>query len=153
MMVEPEFELRPARTADLAAVEEILKACDLPTAGVRDFIEEAYVVAVHDSETWGVAGIEPYGRYGLLRSVAVSPGFRGRGLGLALVADRLEWAGTRGLAAVFLLTTDAAEYFERLGFSRTDREKVPPEIEASPEFESICPESAIVMVKVLESPV
>jgi amino-acid N-acetyltransferase len=147
------FDIRPAQAGDWDSVEGLLIACDLPSKGVREYLGETYVVATHENSVIGIAGIEVYGEHGLLRSVAVSPAWRGKSLGGALVKERLAWAEAGGLTHVFLLTTDAAGYFEVLGFTPIDREDTPDEIKVSPEFASICPETAIVMVKPINTPV
>jgi amino-acid N-acetyltransferase len=107
-------------------------------------------VAVESGRLIGAAGVERYGSYGLLRSVVAAPDWRGRGIGEALVRDRLGWAERAGLEAVYLLTTTAMEYFPRLGFAAVERATAPAEIRASPEFSSVCPSSAVVMRRILE---
>jgi amino-acid N-acetyltransferase len=52
---------------------------------------------------------------------------------------------------VFLLTTTAEKFFPRFGFEQIAREDVPPSVQASVEFTSACPTSAIVMRKRLTS--
>jgi amino-acid N-acetyltransferase len=49
--------------------------------------------------------------------------------------------------ALYLLTTTAEGYFPKLGFERISRGDVPASIQASVEFTSACPASAIVMCK------
>jgi amino-acid N-acetyltransferase len=133
--------LRPAVAADFANVARLLEACDLPVEGVADQFGPNYVI----EQEAGVAGIEKHGRYGLLRSVAVAPEQRGKGLAQRLVRERLDWAAAEGLTAVYLLTTTAETYFAKLGFARVAREDVPAEIRAAREFASTCPSSSIVM--------
>ena len=137
--------------SDSPQVSALLAACGLPTSGVEERFPEAYAVAVAGEGLVAVAGVEVHGGHGLLRSVAVLPAWRGRSVGRGLVRDRLAWAETAGLPDVYLLTTDAEGYFERLGFTRVDRATVPVEVKASGEFASLCPESATVMVKRLLS--
>jgi N-acetylglutamate synthase-like GNAT family acetyltransferase len=103
---------------------------------------EAYVVARRDREVVGVAALDRYGRNGLLRTVAVAAQERGRGTGVALIADRLVRACNDGLDSVYLLTTTAAPLFRRFGFTAADRASVPAELAASPEFAALCPASA-----------
>jgi amino-acid N-acetyltransferase len=79
---------------------------------------------------------------GFLRSVAVAPEVRDRGVGRALVIDRVALAHAMRLNAVYLLTTTAADYFRTFGFSSASRDDVPPELSASPEFSGACPSSA-----------
>jgi amino-acid N-acetyltransferase len=80
-----------------------------------------------------------------LRSVAVAPGERGRGTGIALVADRLAMARANGLASVYLLTTTAAPLFRRFDFADADRAGAPAALTGSPEFAALCPASAACM--------
>jgi len=127
---------------ELAAVDALVRGSGLPTEVVRDQFPDAYVVARRGAEVVGVAALEIHDRSGLLRSVAVSPGERGRGTGIALVADRLATAWDGGLAQVYLLTTTAAPLFRRFGFADAERASAPPALAASPEFAALCPSSA-----------
>jgi amino-acid N-acetyltransferase len=135
------FELARAAREQLASVRELLAESGLPLAGLDDQFPAAYVVA-RQGALVGVAGLERYGDFGLLRSVAVSERFRNSGLGRLLVTDRLSAARAIGLQQIFLLTTTAAPYFEKLGFVPTPRTEVPPALATSIEFTTACPASA-----------
>jgi amino-acid N-acetyltransferase len=74
--------------------------------------------------------------------VVTAPGERGSGLGVVLTADRLVAARARGLTAVYLLTTTAADFYARFGFQPSPRAAVPAAVARCPEFASICPASA-----------
>ena len=137
--------LGPPGGAELAAIEALIRASALPTQVVRDRYPEAYVVARRAGEVVGVAALEAHEQSGLLRSVAVVPGERGRGTGIALVADRLAMAWAHGLASVHLLTTTAASLFRRFGFVDADRAAAPAALATSPEFAALCPSSATCM--------
>lgn len=139
------WHLRPAQAGDLAAVRVLLSASKLPPEGVEDQFGEPYVIAERGNEVVGVAGIERHGTHGLLRSVAVAPESRLRGVGAALVRDRLQWAEQAGVQSLYLLTTDAARYFHRYGFRAVARETAPPEIQRSREFAEMCPSTARLM--------
>ena len=130
---------------ELAAIDALIRASGLPAEVVGDGFPDAYVVARRGAEVVGVAALEPHDRAGLLRSVAVAPGERGRGTGIALVADRLAAAWANGLTSVYLLTTTAAPLFRRFGFADTHRASAPPALLASPEFAALCPSSATCM--------
>lgn len=143
---EAPWRLRPAREADFDAVAKLLSESELPTEGLRDQFGDSYVVAERGGTIVGAGGVEVYGPYGLLRSVAVSRGLRGERLGRVLVEDRMDWASDKKLRAVYLLTTTAAGFFEKLGFSAIGRDAVPDEIKISCEFSLVCPESAVAMV-------
>ncbi len=138
----PAPALRPARAADLPGVLDLLAAATLPVDGVAEGFAEGYAVAEAEGKLVAVIGIEPYGRVGLLRSAAVLPDYRGQGLGAELVRDRLAWARTRRLEALFLLTTTAEDYFPRFGFEPVTREALPPALSASAELRGACPDSA-----------
>jgi N-acetylglutamate synthase-like GNAT family acetyltransferase len=143
--------LRPAGPADLGPVERLIATADLPLDGLRDQFGDGYAVAVADGAIVGVEGIEVHGRDGLLRSAAVSPEWRGRGVGDALTRDRLAWAQQRGLDAVYLLTTTAGDWFPRFGFRPADRAEAPDAIQRSREFAEACPDSALFMKLQLET--
>src|SRR5688572_23192518 len=131
-------QLRTAVASDRAAVEELLRDAGLSVAGVADQFDHGFVVAESAGELVGAAGVETYGVHGLLRSVVVRPELRGRGLGEMLVLERMEWARAHGVEAVYLLTTAAAPFFARLGFSTTSRDVVPGSIARSSQFAEIC---------------
>jgi amino-acid N-acetyltransferase len=138
--------VRSARSDDLAAIQELLRDAGLPTDGVADWLPRFRVAEV-EGRIVAVAGMETYGPSALLRSVAVRPDWRGSGLGRLLVDDLLSDAESRGTHDVYLLTTTAEHYFPRLGFACIRREEVPELVQASVEFTSACPSSAVVMQK------
>lgn len=142
--------LRPAEGSDLPAVLVLLADAGLPSAGVEESLP-SFVVAKVDGRLVGVAGLEVHGRDGVLRSVAVDPACRGRGLGGRLTRRMLELADDAGLRRVYLLTTMAEEYFARYGFRRIDRSEASPEVRRSVEFREACPASAVAMALDLES--
>jgi amino-acid N-acetyltransferase len=136
---------RSATAADFAAVSSLLTSADLPTGGLESQFPDGYNVVEIDGVVRAAAGIEAYAGAGLLRSVVVDPTLRTRGVGRSLVAERLQWAKNRGLSEVYLLTTTAPDFFARLGFVRVERSTAPAAIQASSEFASICPSSAVCM--------
>jgi amino-acid N-acetyltransferase len=135
--------LDQAVAADLASVEELLRQAHLPTGGLADQFPQAYVLARAGGLVLGVAGLETYGEFGLLRSVAVRTDYQREGWGRRLVEDRLHHAREGGLTRVYLLTTTAARYFCRLGFEPAVRARAPDALARSPEFSSICPASSV----------
>ena len=152
MMPFPEasaWSLRTATSADRDVVLALIREANLPTEGVEDRFPVGYIVAESGGRVLAVAGLEQYGAFGLLRSVAVSPDWRRRGVGNALTERLLALARVMGFDAVYLLTTTAHTYFAGRGFRRVAREDVPGEIRASVEFASACPTSAICMFREL----
>jgi amino-acid N-acetyltransferase len=141
--------LRSAEQEDLVAIERLLTESNLPTAGVAEALH-SFVVAESAEDSGrivGVVGMELCGgNYGLLRSTAVTPEWRGSGLGRQLVERAIADAELRGVKALYLLTTTAERYFPSFGFATTTREGVPEAVKQSVEFCSACPASATVMV-------
>jgi amino-acid N-acetyltransferase len=142
------ISLRPATRGDLAAVERLLTASSLPLAGVAENLE-SFVVAEGGGTLVGVAGLEVCCNNALLRSTAVEPAWRGRGVGRKLVERVIADAESRGIRALYLLTTTAEQYFPSFGFARTTRDAVPEEVRATAEFQDACPASAVLMSREL----
>ena len=135
-----------AAAADLPAVRRLLERADLPLEGVAEHVD-TMVVAKDGDEVLGAAAVEMYDDGALLRSVVVSPAVRGRGLGRQLTEAALEVARARGSRMAFLLTTTAETFFPKFGFEQITRADVPASVQASIEFRSACPDSAVVMRK------
>lgn len=134
---------RPATANDLAAVLGLLEASGLPTAGISGHIGD-FLLALDDGVLVGCAGLEAYGRAGLLRSVAVARAQRSQGLGAHLTQKIIELARTKNLQSLSLLTT-AQTYFPRFGFVAIDRSDLPRALLASEEFKGACPDTAIAL--------
>ncbi|HSJ64660.1 MAG TPA: arsenic resistance N-acetyltransferase ArsN2 [Gemmatimonadaceae bacterium] len=145
--------MRSATRADVGAAERLLAACDLPVEDLAELLRDhaADFVVADDPGTPGelaaIAGLEVRGPHALLRSVAVRPEWRKRGVGDELVRHLVCEAESRGLRALYLLTMTAERYFPRLGFERIERDSVPAEIADTREFRSTCPASAIAMCR------
>jgi amino-acid N-acetyltransferase len=139
--------LRVARMADLPAIEQLLVSTGLPVAGVADSLSGFLVAESLDTRRIvGVVGLEICcDEYALLRSTAVEPEWRGSGLGRRLVERAIVEAESRGIKAMYLLTTTAERYFPSFGFVRTTRDAVPDDVKQSVEFREACPASATVM--------
>ncbi len=93
--------------------------------------------------------MERFGKYALLRSLAVAPSHRQRGLGQQLVARLERDARANGVEQLVLLTETAEKFFRAIGYEPIDRGYVPEEIKQSAEFRSLCPASAVCMSKSL----
>lgn len=135
-------EIRQAKPEDLAIVLRILKAADLPADGVADWLDNFIVAQTHTGIV-GIAGVERYGIYALLRSIVVLPNWRGCGLGRRLV-DAL-MSRLPEVKRVYLLTATADDFFCRLGFKEISWGELPEELRASKELQGACPRSATAM--------
>ena len=130
---------------DIAA---ILSAQNLPADDLPKVLDN-FFVAIDSENIIGVIGLEIYGAYGLLRSLAVIPGYQNKGIAGKLL-ERLEsLAVLKGLTTFYLLTETAPDYFIRKSFQQITRDEVPDEVKSSSEFSHVCPLSAIVMNKLL----
>lgn len=129
---------------DLAEVAQILERAGLPNADLREPGRRFYRLD-GDRGPVGIAGLEVHGADALLRSVVVLDEHRGSGAGRTLVAEINAEAERLGVERLWLLTTTAAAFFDRLGFTTIDRAIVPPTIQATSEFRELCPASAICM--------
>jgi amino-acid N-acetyltransferase len=137
-------ELAQATDSDLPEVLALLRRCELLEDGVREAVD-SFWVARSDRKLVACAGLEVYGMFGLLRSVAVDELARGGGLGAKLVERVATSARSRGLSDLFLLTTTAAGFFERRGFLVVERSAVPAQVAESWEFRVGCPQAAVAM--------
>ena len=138
----PEPELRPARPTEFDAIVGLLSAAELPVEDLNVTMLDGFIVATEGDVCVGVVGLEIYESNALLRSLAVEQQHRSRGLGTRLV-DAIETeVQTRGVTALYLLTTTATMFFERVGYTAHDRATVPPSIAATTEFSSLCPDTA-----------
>ena len=142
-------ELRPARSADLAAIEGLLESSGLPVEGVRE-AQGHFFVYLEGGTLLGAVGLELYGTAGLLRSTAVAASARKRGIAAALIERAVAHAREQGCQAVYLLTHDAEGYFQRFGFAIIGRDDAPRAVQGSQEFTALCPASALLMRKLLE---
>jgi amino-acid N-acetyltransferase len=124
----------------------LLTAEKLPTADLPDPMEN-FAVSKKGDDVTGIIGLEIYGDYALLRSLAVDNNFRNQGIADKLLQHIEELAAAKSLKAIYLLTETAPEYFTRKGYHKITRDDVPAEVQQSSEFSHVCPQSAIVMRK------
>ena len=139
--------IQDAEASDLPAVRRLLETQHLPLDGIDEHVS-TMVVAKKGSEVVGAAAVELYADGALLRSVVVDPMVQGQGLGHRLSDAALSIAKERGTHTAFLLTTTAENFFPKLGFEQIVRDDVPASVQASIEFQSACPASAVVMRRI-----
>ena len=143
--------IRSGQPADMPAVVTLLAAVGLPTADLTQVQRLQMWVAEAADSLFGVIALEPFGSQALLRSLAVTPGYRKRGLGRELVARVEHEAKAEGIQQLVLLTETAEAFFLKLGYELTNRTDVREEVKQSAEFRSLCPVSAVCMTKALRS--
>ncbi|WP_409364297.1 arsenic resistance N-acetyltransferase ArsN2 [Burkholderia sp. Bp9031] len=139
------MQLRSAALSDLAAIEALLRASNLPVAGVAAHLEN-FVVLVDPPAVTGCGGIEYYGDFALIRSIAVASDAQRNGHGRAIVARLIAACRAREVQSIGLLTTTAEDYFAGLGFVPVARKDVPRPLLASSQFQGVCPDAATAML-------
>ena len=129
-------EVRRARTADVGGVRHLVDTY----ADDRRLLSKATVVLYEDVQEFFVAvdGDEVVGCGALhvmwedlaeVRTVAVSPAYKGRGIGAALMTELLVTARGLGVSRVFCLTFET-EFFGRFGFEPVAEVPVEPTVAA-----------------------
>lgn len=132
-------------------IKQLLSDSALPISDISPSKSLLFFGCRPDAKLVGVIGVEVYGPVALLRSLAVIPSHRHRGLGRSLVEFAEAQAASLGVESLYLLTTTAEAFFSRLGYMPASREDAPPSIKATAQFSDLCPASSIFMSKRLRS--
>lgn len=127
----------------------LLAACALPVADLLPSSPVRFFGIRLQGTLVAVVGLELHPPAALLRSLAVTPAFRGRGHARQLVAFAESFAVEQGVDTLYLLTTTAEAYFLGLGFTPASRSAAPPAIQATSEFSGLCPASSAFLSKQL----
>lgn len=135
----------PEPTPDLIAA---LEAVGLPTDGLHE-PGRRFFRFEDDVGLIGYGGLELIGPDILIRFMVVVDDRRGAGLGAALLAWLETEAADRKASALYLLTTSAADFFQRYGYAVLPRSAAPAAIAATAQFSALCPASAAFMFKEL----
>ena len=131
------------------SIIQLLSAAKLPFEDLPLSLDNFSVALNNKNGVIGVVGLEIYGDYALLRSLAVEPEYRGQGVAERLLSIVEGSASLNKVKAIYLITETASVYFGRKGYITVARTQVPDEIKVSSEFSYVCPASAIVMKKEL----
>jgi N-acetylglutamate synthase-like GNAT family acetyltransferase len=102
----------------------------------------------NDDTPVGFGGLELFGDQALLRSVVTLPPVRKHGIGTAIVASLEAEARIRGCRAVWVVTSKAADFFQRLGYRGCERAQAPEAIRAAAPF--VHSATAVPMTKPLD---
>lgn len=121
-------------------LRQALERHDLPTDDLAGD-EKRFFAFTHTAPA-GFAGAEIHGTDAMLRSVVALSAGNGRA-----IEAMLEILRGHGIERVYLLTTSAAGFFEKLGFAPVDRSEVQAAITANQQFTGLCPASAACMMR------
>jgi len=141
--------IEPATKGDLPILEALLAEAGLPTDVAPHLTD--FLVARHHGKVVGCAGMEIQGADALFRSLAVSPGHRGAGIGRRLCDALVEKARGQSVQRAYLLTTTIVSLAESWGFQRIARDQVPAAIRDTTQFGGVGCASAVSMWKDLDS--
>jgi len=122
---------------DWPKIKALLNESGLPHEDIKPSRLKHFLVVRDGERVAGVAGIELYGSAALLRSLAVSPGYRRFGFASRLLAELEEYARQERAEVLYLLTRTAAGFFEKRGYRKTDRKDVPASIRETTEFRDL----------------
>ena len=139
------MDIGPASAGDFPVVRDLLQACALSADDVDGKGAQRFLVAREGGAMAGCIGLEAHGEAGLLRSFAVAPSHRRRGVGAALHRAAVGLARGLGIRDLYILTTTVRERALRDGFEDVAREDVPAVIREGSQFRGLCPASAACM--------
>jgi amino-acid N-acetyltransferase len=137
-----------ALAEDLIAIRALLERCGLPTSDLESARPD-FAVIRENGLLIAAGALQRFGSAALLRSVAVAPDHRGRGVGKTVVSELERLARAEQISRLILLTQTAAEFFARQGYQVIERSNAPQEVQGSDEFRSLCPSTATCMAKSL----
>jgi amino-acid N-acetyltransferase len=136
-----------ATITDEKEMRKLLSLCQLHTDDINREQLKHFILAKKDRNIVGVIGLEIDNKIGLLRSLAVDPSFRLKGIGKLLSERIIAYSYQLALNEIFLFTKDADKYFEILGFKKIKREDLSSQICESTLFKEYCPDTALCMSK------
>lgn len=132
-----DYAVRRARTGDVRAIRALIDAnapsgrlLDKATVALYEGIQEFWVAGTPEGEVVGCGALHVmWEDLAEIRTVAVSAGYQGRGVGNQIVLALLDAARDVGVGRVFVLTF-AVEFFRRHGFAEIHGQAATPEVYA-----------------------
>jgi amino-acid N-acetyltransferase len=134
--------------ADDPAFYDALRGAGLPVGDLYGPAQRYFVMSEANRPV-AFGGIAGDGTDRLLRSLVVVQTARGIGMGSRMIAALIDEARRDGATRLWLLTTDAADFFAGNGWRVADRADAPPAIATAPQFVSLCPATATLLVREL----
>lgn len=142
--------VRHAREADLSGIRERLEEASFDVAGAAGRLQTTLVAESVDGRVVGTVAWELVESAAHLRAITVARDERRFGTGSHLVARVLQELRSTGVEWAYLLTPGADELFEKLGFWRVHRDRVPEEILATAQYGGPA-DGAVAMVRRLRT--
>lgn len=139
-----EFTIELAEQNDFLQIQNLLECSGLSIRGVTADAGKYYIAK--GTSVMGVMGFEIYNTSALLRSLAVYPPFKKRGIAKQLIGHLLNDARQHRCDTAYLLTNTAADYLRTYGFVQIDRDDIPPDVLTTSALGDVCPMSSTCMV-------
>ncbi|NYI83321.1 amino-acid N-acetyltransferase [Saccharopolyspora hordei] len=127
------MEIRPARVRDVRGIKALIDHYAGKVVLGKDLVTlyedvQEFWVAEADGQVVGCGALHVLWQdLAEIRTVAVDPMAKGRGIGHAIVEKLIETATELGLARIFVLTFETG-FFGRHGFVPIEDTPVPPEV-------------------------
>lgn len=129
-----EVTIRRARTADVPGIRRLIdmysmdgRLLNKATVTLYEDVQEFWVATQGETVVGCGALHVMWEDLAEIRTLAVDPGHRGKGIGARIVSELLATARQLGVRRVFVLTFEK-EFFSRFGFVEIDGAPVPPAV-------------------------
>ena len=130
-----------------AEIRRLLAENDLHHEDITSPMLNHFLLGSDGPRLVGVIGLEVKLHSALLRSLAVDIKFRNRGIATHLIKRIEDHAKSLEIETLYLLTMTAEQFFNKHGFQSAQRDSAPADIQETAEFQSLCPASAVCMIK------
>src|ERR1700704_7039744 len=115
--MEGKIEIKEGNTRHRQSIVSLLQSEKLPVEDLPADLDNFFIALEYDKVV-GVAGLEKYNNYGLLRSLIVNKDYRNEKIGGKLVQQIEEKAKDLGVDCIYLLTEKAPDYFTKKGYEK-----------------------------------
>lgn len=133
-------------STEIKSIKKLLQSNGLPHSDLETAPLHFFGVK-ENNEIIATGALEIYGKYAVLRSVAIKLHFQNLGYGKQIVKFLEKKAGELGVQKLYLLTTTAESFFRKLKYHPVQRELCPDKIKSSTQFNNICPSTASCLFK------
>ncbi|MFT5564443.1 MAG: 4-nitrophenyl phosphatase [Myxococcota bacterium] len=142
--------VRHAREQDITAIRELLGASSFDVEGAAGRLRTTLIAESASGAVVGCISWELVETAAHLRGITVAQAERGFGTGSHLIARALQELRRDSVEWAYLLTPGADQLFEKLGFWRVHRDRVPEEILATAQYGGPA-DGAVALVRRLSS--
>tara|TARA_R110002012_G_scaffold139040_2_gene296132 strand:+ start:27358 stop:27831 length:474 start_codon:yes stop_codon:yes gene_type:complete len=141
------IQFRLIKPSELAVATALLEQASLVVSDISEKVKLFGLFS--DNSLLALAGLEVFENEALLRSVCVPAQEKGKGYGQQIIRTLENDAARNGITDLYLLTTTASKFFERIGYKVADRNTASDAIKNTSEFSDLCPSTAVFMHKTL----